>query len=350
MELDNRKKLILATIVDEYINSGEPVGSKAVVKEIDNAFSSATIRNEMAALTKMGLLEQPHTSAGRIPSYQGYQYYVKYLMQEQEVPEEKRKEIHHFFENLAVEDLDSFVETASEALTYFTNYTSISVTPQSMQKVFGQVEILPTKGRMVILLLATTNGNIEHQLVRLSSDSYNEEYAALAAKINKRLERIHLDLVTASLFEDLGEQYTRIYQAVEQMARESMGGTVIISGENRLFAFKEFAEEPQEMMQVLRGEYLRTLLDVAGIYHPAQVLQNVRSEDQVAEPVGLVAAKYHAGNHLLGTIGIVGPARMNYSEMVPYVYCFAREMGEVIHNNLWSENDAARLDDGSHMV
>lgn len=345
MELDNRKKMILSVIVEEYIRTGEPVGSKAVVEKIDNTFSSATIRNEMAALTQMGLLEQPHTSAGRIPSYQGYQYYIRHLMPEKEVPEEKRIEIHHFFKNLALHNLESFVETASEALTYFTNYTSISVTPQSLLKVFGQVELLPAKNTMMIILLATTKGSIEHKLIRMPFSGDKENYTVLAYKMNKKLGRVPLNLVTADLFEDLGEAYRPIYQALETMASESIGGEVIVSGENRLFTFKEFIDNPQEMLEVLRGEYLRTLLDAAGIYYPAQVIQNVSSKEESSEPVGLVAAKYHVGNQLLGTIGIVGPARMNYSEMVPYVYYFAREMGEVLQNSLWAANDPARLNE-----
>lgn len=344
MDLDNRKKMILSVIVEEHIRTGEPVGSKTVAEKIDNAFSSATLRNEMAALTQMGLLEQPHASAGRIPSYQGYQYYIRSLMPEKEVPEKTKLEIQDFFKNSTQQNLGAFVEQAAEALAYFTKYTSVSVTPKSLLKVFAQVEILPTQSTMVIVLLATTNGEIRHTLIRMPFSGRGGQYVELAYKINKKLGRVPLDLLTAELFEDLGEEYRPIYQSIEKMAGACVGGEVIISGENRLFAFREFTENPEEMLEILRGEYLRALLDGAGIYYPAQVVRNVKNTDDPPEPVGIVAAKYHVNNQMLGTIGIVGPARMNYSEMVPYVYYFAGEMGKVLEESLWSGANTARLD------
>lgn len=166
MELSERRQRILAAIVEQFIASGEPVGSKALCNLFELSISSATIRNEMAALAELGLIEQPHTSAGRVPSHLGYRYYVDHLMSCRALGVKQR---HALEESMVVHsgDPEQILEQAGELLAEITNCAAVSTTPADESAMIRKVDLLPMGGRTIMLVLVTSNGVVRSRGCRL---------------------------------------------------------------------------------------------------------------------------------------------------------------------------------------
>ena len=158
--MENRTLRILEAIVDEYIRTGEAVGSKLIAEKLDNAVSSATIRNEMAALEQQGYLEHTHTSSGRLPTYQGLRLYIEKVMSPAQLPDEEKEEIDRIFDNIGGATDDEIIDNASRALADITKCAIVSTNTVNKFSVITKVDVIPTGKRMYVLLLITSEGNI----------------------------------------------------------------------------------------------------------------------------------------------------------------------------------------------
>ena len=176
-ELDSRKLRILSAVVDEYIITGEPVGSKAIMNYV--RASSATIRNEMAELEKQGYLEQPHTSAGRVPTYKGYRLYVDSLMEKNPLSEDEIQIIDEMFpDDFTTED--ELVESATAALAEITKCAAVASNTSPKFSIISKLEVIPTGKRMYVLLMITSNGSIKNKVCRLQFDLTGEQLEFLS--------------------------------------------------------------------------------------------------------------------------------------------------------------------------
>ena len=170
--MDSRKLKILQAVVDEYIVTGEPVGSKAIMKHVKA--SSATIRNEMAELEKQGYLEQPHTSAGRVPTYSGYRMYVDTLMERDPLTDEEKRRLDGMLDEDAATE-EELVNSASLALSQLTQCASVVASSAPKFSLISKVEVIPTGKRMYVILMITSNGKIKNKVCRLEFDLTNEQ-------------------------------------------------------------------------------------------------------------------------------------------------------------------------------
>ena len=198
--MDSRKIKILFAVVDEYIVTGEPVGSKTVMKHVKA--SSATIRNEMAELEKQGYLEQPHTSAGRIPTYNGYRLYVDSLMEHNQLSEEEKKYLDSMIPETAVTE-DELVQSASMALAELTQCATVVANSSPRFSLISKVEVIPTGKRMYVILMITSNGTIKNKVCRLEFDLTNEQLEFFDNFMQTNLQGLALEDISDDLFDNI---------------------------------------------------------------------------------------------------------------------------------------------------
>ena len=199
---DERRRKILAAVVDEYITTGEPVSSKTIASMPDIKVSPATIRNDMALLEELGYLEQPHTSAGRIPTYKGYRLYIEQLMPEQSLSDEDKKMLDSILD-VEIPTADALIEKASTALAQLTNCAAVAKNVAPKFSVITKVEVIPTGRRMYVLLMITSSGDIKNKVCRLEFDLTNEQLDFFSSFMAENLEGVTIDDLSDETLKEL---------------------------------------------------------------------------------------------------------------------------------------------------
>src|SRR5690349_24263133 len=195
-ELTERQKTLLLLIIRDYIESAQPVGSKRLAEHYHINISSATIRNEMAALTEMGYLRQPHTSAGRVPSEEGYRYFVSQMMNQAQLPESVQATIAHQFHQ-SVPDVDQWMTLAASILAHQSQGVSVVTAPHTDKAKCKHVELISTQGRQVLMVLVMVGGEVSQQILTLAEPVSQERLSQTAARLNKLLAGLTVDAVSA---------------------------------------------------------------------------------------------------------------------------------------------------------
>lgn len=335
MKLDIRKLKILTSIVETYINTGEPVSSKSLAQQLEFQVSPATIRNDMAALFEMGLLEQPHTSAGRIPSHLGYRIYVDQLMHCQPLSEEERRQIDALF-NVRDPDPDRLLEDAAQALADYTNCATVSttITPKTVR--VKRIEIVPAGLRTVVILLIATNGVIKNKVCRVDFNVTSElveflnQFAngRLAGKSVSDISQWYINSISVTLG-DYSQLFIPVLAGVYELCREVNDGQFYTSGGTNLLGYKEFGEIARDLLLTMADR--EQLLGVIGSKNDAIFItigkENSRSE---LADTSVVVTKYRIGEENSGAIGVIGPVRMDYAKMIPHLEYFTQTLGKLL--------------------
>ena len=316
MELSERKEKILAAVVEQYIKTGEPVGSKALLDSLDMSVSSATVRNEMADLGYLGLLDQPHTSAGRVPTGEGYRYYVDNLIPESELSEESRRLIDAGIGN-ANGDPESLLRHAGEALAYLTQCAAVMTTPSGENTKIKRVELVPISPHTAMIVLLASNGILRSKLFRLDSaidtticeTFYNVAQAMLIGVPVSSLTPAYLQSIAARL----GMESLAMFPMLSAVAELSH---VFLSGQSNLLHHREYAGRAYELLEFLsRGTPLRTLAD--SMKGELEIRIGRENGFVQLDNSSVILARYTVGEDSSGSIGIIGPTRMDYRRLVP---------------------------------
>ena len=291
MELSERKEKILAAVVEQYIKTGEPVGSKALLDSLDMSVSSATVRNEMADLGYLGLLDQPHTSAGRVPTGEGYRYYVDNL-----VP---------------------------EALAYLTQCAAVMTTPSGENTKIKRVELVPISPHTAMIVLLASNGILRSKLFRLDSaidtticeTFYNVAQAMLIGVLVSSLTPAYLQSIAARLGMESLAMFPML-SAVAELSQSAAQPHVFLSGQSNLLHHREYAGRAYELLEFLsRGTPLRTLAD--SMKGELEIRIGRENGFVQLDNSSVILARYTVGEDSSGSIGIIGPTRMDYRRLVP---------------------------------
>ncbi len=200
--LSERQRLILNAIVDDYIRSAEPVGSRSISKRGDVGYSPATIRNEMSDLEELGYLEQPHTSAGRIPSHKGYRYYVDHLIHLKELPKHEIDRLKRFFAE-RMQQQEAVIRQVAMILAEMTNYTSLVLEPELYHTSLKHMQIIPLNERQAVMILVTNTGHVEDKLISLPPDVPVSEIEKLVNILNAKLSGVSMMQLTSKLYNEL---------------------------------------------------------------------------------------------------------------------------------------------------
>ncbi len=322
--LSERKKMILRAIIDAHIDRGEPVGSKYLTQNNNIAYSSATIRNEMAELEEMGYLEQPHTSAGRVPSELGYRFYVDSLMEKYRLTREELEQLDNLKKSKE-EELDRIIELAGRLFSNITNYTAITVKPRHVQVVITHFNTVYVDSHSFVLIMVSNTGVAKTKLIKTSSVVTPALIERLSELLNVHLTNIDIaGLSYASIveiqknmfgYENIVEPIIKcIYDTVSEIDK----GDVKVEGVNRLLDFPEYQNLSQLQGLIGMLEQKEDILNIIGNSEKDTVNILIGKENAVdtMNKSTLIFKTITANGKVVGAIGVIGPCRMDYSKVV----------------------------------
>ncbi len=327
MLLDDRKLRILQAIIDDYIHSAEPVGSRTIAKKHELGLSSATIRNEMADLEEMGFLEQPHTSAGRVPSDKGYRLYVDKLMQIDELSEPDIEKIKNAMD-IRINELSQLIRNASIVMSKFTKYTSMAVTPHTNKCTLKAVQVVPIEQDKALVIIVTDKNIVRNCLVRISDKITPDFLIQVSNMLNEKLKGFTLEMLKSNIIGSEMEQLTSlpyglikpILDGIEDLIKTIDQPEIYLEGTTNILNFPEFkeVEKAKEFLNILDEKRLVSDLLVNNLYNNNDIIIQIGNENIIDGIKGcsLVTASYSVGDHMIGTIGIIGPTRMEYAKVV----------------------------------
>ena len=353
MELTERKKKVLRSVVDLYIRTAEPVGSKAVIELPDMNYSSATIRNEMADLTAMGYLEQPHTSAGRIPSAAGYRLYVDELMADYRLSMDEAKSI-----NMAIEEkmqrVDKMVEKVAKLVSQATDLPAISAASRPVAATVKRFELLQAGYGSFILVIMLSNDEVVNKLIKLPLQVTDGDLKLLSAVLNATMIDLTADEFSAPLLERVmnsaGEAASLVPVIVEfttETLRHQGSTNMAIAGQMRLLGQPEYrdVDKAQKVMSTLDEETLANLPAVMQNANGTKVLVGPENVAQELRDTSVVMTKFDIGDGMQGMIGVVGPTRMDYAKVTARLGYFAESLSKMFAKPDHMQLPAAAEDD-----
>lgn len=342
--LTERQKTLLLLLIRDYIETAQPVSSKRLVEHFHLDISPATIRNEMAALTEMGYLRQPHTSAGRVPSEEGYRYFVSQMMHNAELPETVQHTISHQFYQ-ARPDVEQWMTLAASILAHQSQGVSVITAPHIQQAKYKHVELISTQGRQVLMVLVMAGGEVSQQILTLAEPVSQDRLSQTAARLNNLLTGLTVDGISA-----LSARPDALDQDVLILILQDMRNTVSrVSGElytdglNNVLAEPEFAEsddgrralklfgEPATLQELLART--TTNSNIGGL----QVLIGGEGEWDELRQCSMVIARYGVPGMATGTLGVLGPMRMSYARTIPTVRYIAGLLSDLVNDTISGE-------------
>ena len=337
MELTERKKKVLRSIVDLYIRTAEPVGSKAIAELPDMNYSSATIRNEMADLTTLGYLEQPHTSAGRIPSPAGYRLYVDELMADYRLSIDEAHSI-----NTAIEEkmqrVDKMVEKVAKLVSQATDLPAISVASRRGGITVKRFDlILAGSGSFILVLLLSTD-EVVNKLIKLPLHITESNLKLLGAVLNATVTGLAPEEITGELLERImnsAESAASLVPVIIDFTTETLNrsGTtnMAVAGQARLLQQPEYRniDKAQKMLTTLDEDALSNLPAVMQSANGTKVLVGPENVAQELKDTSVVMTKFDIGDGLQGMIGVVGPTRMDYAKVTARLSYFAESLSKM---------------------
>lgn len=321
MNFGKRKRKILSAIIKKHIEFGVPIGSKTVCNELDIVVSSATVRSEMAELSELGYLDQPHTSAGRIPSRSGYRLYVNHLMEAELLSEDEKNFINGTLCSVA-DDPERLLNETAKLLSKITNLTAVLTTPPNYKAKIRDVQFVITGKRNAMLILMTTTGIVQNKLFRCNYNITEELINAFRRVINDKFKGKFLkDLnpesmnMLAATDSDMFLLMSPVLNALMEATREALEIHVKVSGETNLLMATEFKSE--DVIKVFK--FLRSKEDMLKILFTRERGTSIFIGEEDLHPdfgaVSVITSRYTVGGRS-GAIGVIGPVRMNYSALI----------------------------------
>ncbi len=334
--MNERKLKILAAVVEEYVRTGEPVGSKTIASLPEINVSAATVRNDMAMLEQLGLLEQPHTSAGRVPTISGYRLYIEKLMSPPSLPIEEQQRLDEMLGRSSsgiTEEL--LIQNATTALAELTKCAAVVSDFSPKFSVISKVEVIPAGKRVYVVLLITSGGNIKNKMCRLEFDLTNEQLAIFSEYLSEHLEGISVADLSEEMMENLTAAMSAymmtmspLIRGVRELSRDLRQHALLLSGEKNLFSCEEL-DKMEVVRFIERKDELSRLLDDS--FSGIKVLFSDNSF--VIGNSSLIVSKYHKGQHSVGSLGVIGPMRLDYAKVIPYIECVSQKITDLISEN-----------------
>ena len=324
-DLSERKRLILQAIVESHIRYGEPVGSKTLTENQQLTCSSATIRNEMAELESMGFLEQPHASAGRVPTELGYRFYVDTLAQKYRMTAMEIEQINRTLRQ-RIGELDGILESASRLVSSFTNYTAVAIRPRSKSGTIERIESAYLSEHSFVLVFVFSGGEVKTRNIYTPLSVGQDEFATYMQVLNLAFTGLTGDEITLSriveaekLLGDLAPLVNPAVKAMYEVMNEAGGGDLRIEGVNHLLEYPEYSEPAQlkEMLDLFENK--ENILKLVSSAEESTDLQvHIGSENAIGamSNSAFVYRTVRRGGKVVGAVGVIGPTRMDYSRVI----------------------------------
>lgn len=324
--LPPRRQKILAAIVEQYIDTGEPVGSKALLQRLDIDVSSATIRNEMAELTNEGFITQPHTSAGRVPTQYGYRYYVDNLMEVKALSDNDRRQIESGVDYRSG-DPEQLLSKAGEALVDFTNFAAISTTPSDENSYIRNIEMVQLSPKTAMIVLLTSTGILKSKACRTDveiTDDIKDTFSQIVKRdfFGRPLSDVGTVMIQ-TLVASLGAKalaMSPLLVTIADLTDSASQAEVSLSGQSNLLGYKEYDQNAGQLLDFLhKPEPLEMLVSSTNQDKDIEIRIGSENRYKELENSSVIISKYKIGENATGAIGIIGPTRMNYSKLIPTI-------------------------------
>ena len=325
MELTERKKKILRAVVESYIRTAEPVGSKAILDLTELKVSSATIRNELSDLTEMGYLEQPHTSAGRVSSPKGYRLYVNELMEEQRLSLEETKQINDAL-HLKMQELDKVIDQAGRMVSQLTNYPAFAVAGGRRRTTIQRYDLIMVDVNSFIVVVMTDSNVVKNKLIRLPTDLSQPQLQMLTTLLNASFVGKSLEELTPELMRVAEHAAGSAYGLISLVVSFAMDvldslehSPVYTAGTSHILDHPEYRDvgKAQKLMSYLtEDQSLANVLDLPALNEDnTKILIGPENVADELKDTSVVLASYDIGDGMKGVIGVVGPTRMDYAKV-----------------------------------
>jgi heat-inducible transcriptional repressor len=344
LDLTERQKTLLLLIIRDYIESAQPIGSKRLVEHYHLDFSPATIRNEMSALTEMGYLRQPHTSSGRVPSEEGYRYFVSQMMHNAELPETVQHTISHQFHQSRA-DMAQWMTLAASILAHQSQGVSVITAPHAEQARYKHVELISTQGRQVLMVLVMAGGEVSQQILTLAEPVTQDKLSQTATRLNALLAGLAVDAISSLTTRPDALDQDILILIAQDMRRTtaSMSGEIYTDGLTNVLSEPEFAESDDarralkifEERSILQDLLARstTNSNIGGL----QVIIGGEGEWEELRHCSMVIARYGVPGMATGTLGVLGPMRMSYAKTIPTVRYVAGLLSDLVNDTIVGE-------------
>lgn len=332
--LDDRKKQVLQSVIEEYISTAEPVSSGTIVEKYDLGFSSATIRNDMAELEHEGYLEKPHTSAGRIPSVKGYRFYVDELLNDENISLEEIQYIKTQLET-KVNEIEDLTRITTNTISDITHYATVAIGPNSNNNLIKDIKFILLGERMLMAVILTENGAIKETIIKYDEDINQNQVEGLNFTFNNKLRGKPLEKIDKPMEEyilsTMSDQVNVIKPIIQQMNKAiEESDKIYLKGANNVFDFPEFkkVDTARNFLSILdtKEEMLEVLN--SGLAKDINVYIGEENEKEELKDLSIVTFKHTVGGKDLGTIGIIGPKRMDYSKVISIMKYISKKLNE----------------------
>lgn len=336
--LSERKQKILHAVVTDYIQTAEPVGSRAISRRHRMNLSAATIRNEMADLEEMGYLSQPHTSAGRIPSQRGYRFYVDYLMDIASLTSKEEENLAKFFNQLEkMREIDQIIQHTCKILSDLTNYTALVLGPQFGKSVLQHLRLIPLNEEQALVVIITDTGIIKNIVVDLPRALSHDEIVNVMGYLNEQLAGHDIHSLTSSRLQKLRHDLYDKMQILESTLMlldklcEESGTRVFMGGASKILnqpEFKDFEKLKRLLSLFEQDNRLSFLLETP--HDGVTIRIGTENELQEMRDCSLITATYYLNDRPVGVIGVLGPTRMEYSRVVAIIENVAGRLNSLL--------------------
>jgi heat-inducible transcriptional repressor len=324
MELDDRKKHILKILINDYIKTAEPIGSRTIAKKPGIGISPATIRNEMADLEDMGYLEQPHTSAGRIPSDKGYRIYVDYLMSDFELSQDEVNLIKNNVYKVTLGEIDRIVKDTTKILSALTNYTALVVPPQMSKTTIKHIQLVAMDSMNILAVVVTNIGVVKSVMIKLTKPITTGRLTTINNIMNDKLKGLTIEDINLKIISDMLKGmtgYSEILNEIVPVLYESLKcidvDEVYLEGSSNIFNYPEYnaIDKAKSFLAVLESkDFFKKMM--FNDNDSVKISIGHENEIDAINDCSLITTTYKIGDDIVGSIGIIGPTRMYYSKVL----------------------------------
>lgn len=349
--LDVRKMNILRAIIDDYILTASPVGSRTLSKREDIELSPATIRNEMSDLTELGFLEQPHTSAGRVPSEKAYRLYVSNIMDRARITDEEAEYIKQHLAKRVNEVGDVIKETA-RMLSGITNYTSVVQSPQLRNARLKHISLIPVTEGSALAVVVTNSGSTSSTMLTVPNGITSSDLEKISKLMNDRvvgyrLTDIHKTLLPM-LREEIGEQADSVAEMLENIDSDLSKQNVEVVGASKMLDYPEYSDVAKArsfLSEIERGEIFKEVLsDGNGVEMTVRI--GNENDNPELKDCSVITVSYSVGGEQVGSMGVIGPTRMDYGRVVAVLKFMSENLSEVLSKMIGESGTKKELGSG----
>lgn len=345
MFLDDRKKLILRSIIDDYINTAEPIGSRTIARKHELGLSSATIRNEMADLEEMGYLAQPHTSAGRIPSDKGYRLYVDDLLEVKDLPLEEIESIKSALE-VKINEMSQLIRQASIIMSRITKYTSMAITPQMKKSILKAVQVVPVEAGKILVIVVTNAGTVKNEIVKISDRVTPDFLIRISNIVNEKLSGLTIEQINLYVIREIERELGAykeillpILNGIAECINKIDNPEIYLDGTTNILNYPEFQDvikakgfldmlDEKTILNKLLNKCFEDEADALNIY-----IGNENEQNEIKD-CSLLTTTYSIGDIVIGSIGIIGPTRMEYGRVISSLKYIRKKVNQELNKLL----------------